>query len=686
MVLSWFRKAVVPSRRPKAASPQRPRYQKCFLELLEDRTLFSTGPLFMVNRPGDAGLGDDGTATAGQTSGDIRYIINAADQSVNANSTINFDLAGIGGGGVIKLSGTAELKISQNTTIVNTGGPSSLTINGEEHDPRIQHHFAVDYGNNPRSDHYRRQCQAGAQQFRQPGRRHLQQRDADPHQRRRQQRHLHRRHYRSPGAWRRHLQRGRLGQRGAVLTLDNTIVEGNIARGENGGGATAIGAGGGIYNDATATVTLMDGSQIINNIAQGGTGNGGGNGGAGGAGIGGNTGAPGATGPGGGPGTNGGNGTSGTNGGAGQGGGNGQAGGNGEGGGVFNLGTLTIDGTLAQIVFSGNEALGGNGGDGGAGGNGGAGGAGGNAGNGGTGGAGVGTNGNGGNGGNGGNAGNGANGGAGGTGGNGGSSGSAEGGAIYNTAVVVSIFNASFSGDEAVAGNAGAGGTAGAGGSAGAGGNAGAGGAGGAGAGTGSAGLVGAGGVAGNGGNGGNSGASGNGGAGGMAQGGGFYNGSTPLLATASAGPISETSFMGETVQGGAGGNAGNGTNAGTAGGAGGNGATNTAGGAGGQAGAGSVGGAGGIGGLAQGGGVYSPAALGALGTSTQAQVITFINDSATGGAGGAGGSGGGAGSGGRRRRQWRGRGCRRQRRQRRRRRRGRRGVRRRLGPRRRPL
>ena len=129
MVLSWFRKAVAPTLHPRAASRQRPRYQKCFLELLEDRTLFSTGPMFIVNRPGDAGLGDNGTASAGQTGGDIRYIINAADQSVNANSTINFDLAGIGGN-TIKLSGTAELKISQNTSIINAGGPSTLTIDG----------------------------------------------------------------------------------------------------------------------------------------------------------------------------------------------------------------------------------------------------------------------------------------------------------------------------------------------------------------------------------------------------------------------------------------------------------------------------------------------------------------------------------------------------------------------------
>jgi|GEM_PF-2612623 hypothetical protein len=58
MVLSRFRKVVSPARRPRVASPQRPRYHKCFLELLEDRTLLSAPSLFTVNLAGDAGRSD----------------------------------------------------------------------------------------------------------------------------------------------------------------------------------------------------------------------------------------------------------------------------------------------------------------------------------------------------------------------------------------------------------------------------------------------------------------------------------------------------------------------------------------------------------------------------------------------------------------------------------------------------
>ncbi|HBI43267.1 MAG TPA: hypothetical protein DDY78_10480, partial [Planctomycetales bacterium] len=109
MVLSWIRN-VVSSRRPRTASSRKPRYHKCQLELLEDRTLLSS--MFLVNRPGDAGLGDDGTSNVGQTAGDIRYIITQANQLINVNSTITFDTT-MTGPTITLNSGIGELKLSQ---------------------------------------------------------------------------------------------------------------------------------------------------------------------------------------------------------------------------------------------------------------------------------------------------------------------------------------------------------------------------------------------------------------------------------------------------------------------------------------------------------------------------------------------------------------------------------------------
>jgi hypothetical protein len=66
---------------------------------------------------------------------------------------------------------------------------------------------------------------------------------------------------------------------GAHLTLDNTIVTTNTAQGNPGvtsgslpGIAGGLGAGGGIYNDVNAVLTLTGGSQINNNTAIGGFG------------------------------------------------------------------------------------------------------------------------------------------------------------------------------------------------------------------------------------------------------------------------------------------------------------------------------------------------------------------------------------------------------------------------------
>ena len=125
---------------------------------------------------------------------------------------------------------------------------------------------------------------------------------------------------------------GSVGGAGATLILDNTTVMGSTARGADDTGFTpsGIGAGGGIYNDVGASLTLRDGSAIKNNQAIGGNGIAGANGlngvpggNAGNAGNGGN----GNVGQGGGTGTGGGG-----SGGDGGGGGGGGAGGGGSGG------------------------------------------------------------------------------------------------------------------------------------------------------------------------------------------------------------------------------------------------------------------------------------------------------------------------------------------------------------------
>jgi Putative Ig domain len=690
MVLSWIRN-VVSSRRSRAASPRKPQYHKCYLELLEDRTLLAP-MLFTVNRPGDAGFGDDGTMNVGQTGGDIRYIITQANQLINKGSTINFDLAGIGGNTINLNAGTGgvgtgqgELQITQDT-IINGPGALNLTISGANTSRVFDITSQIETvsitgltitagdakpapGNagNQGGNIFNSGNLTLTNDVISNGLSHGN--AVGPQGR--------------GGA----IFNAGSGGTGAVLILDNTMVIGNTAQGEDAFTSPSFptggtGAGGGIYNDATATVTLRNGSQIKNNIAKGGSGlhnflpgfspgqafpngpysgasnpavvggtggNGGngqpgGNGGTGGSG--GDASAPAAApagfpglmgipGGAGGAGGNGGNGTNGLN------------GGDAQGGGVFNFGTFIIDGTLKQVVFSGNMSIGGDGGRGGDGGNGGNGGNAGAGSAGGAGGVGLAPNGNGAQGGIGGSGGLGGAAGNAGNAGRGGNSGNAEGGGFYNTGTVSRITVAMFSGDEAIAGKAGSGGSAGAGGSAGNGGNAGAAGAGGAGTGTGSAGPdgdapprpPGADSMAGAGGAGGNSGRSGDGGIGGFAQGGGLFNASI-LGPGASVGPITTVTFMAEMALGGAGGNAGNGANGGTAGGTGGAGGGKFGpGGVGGKGGAGSIGGNGGVAGLAQGGGIYSPANLGNLFS------VTVTTSAAIGGVGGNGGSGGGVGA-----------------------------------------
>ncbi len=143
MVLSWFRKAISPSRRPQAAKSQRPRYHKVYLELLEDRTLLSSGFVFTVNLGGDAGVSDGVMTTKNGVQadygGDFRYVLSETNTQFYAGSTILFDTSATGiNSNIIKLNsgdgngnGTnqGELKISQSTTITGPG-ELSLTISG----------------------------------------------------------------------------------------------------------------------------------------------------------------------------------------------------------------------------------------------------------------------------------------------------------------------------------------------------------------------------------------------------------------------------------------------------------------------------------------------------------------------------------------------------------------------------
>jgi hypothetical protein len=479
---------------------------------------------------------------------------------------------------------------------------------------------------------------------------------------------------------------GQNGSDGATLTLYNTLVQNNEAQGGDGansdyistaGGDAGFGAGGGVYNDSNATLSIQRGSQIINNEALGGKGgnglngvNGGknspgsigGSGGAGGAALGGavfnNTGgsvsitgansssiiisgdvAQGGAGGNGDFGGNAGNATIklriGPTGGTGGTGGNG---GSALGGGLYNSGSIL---TLEYAQFAGDQATGGAGGTGSYAGNAG-------------------------------NGGSNAQGGRGGAGGFGGSGGGAAGGAIYSAGSGFKVLNSQFTNDSAIGGagnigsHAGTGGTGstagkpafeigGAGGTGGAGGNGGdalggavfngggnvsfttvtvtgtlaQGGAGGTG------GTGGQGGTGGAGGRGGATGVGGVGGAGGTAQGGGVYN---------SGGSLTLSNFVSTNSQanGGSGGAAATGGIGGHGGG--GAGATKSTGSFANFGGSGLVGGkggAGGAGGAAQGGGFYNSG--GAL-TVTNSQ---FTTDSVASGSGGDGGSGGIGGIGG---------------------------------------
>ena len=106
----------------KTRPPREPRFQKCRLGLLEDRTL-PAPVMALVNRMGDSGQG-----SAPLPAGRRHPLHPRSDQQAfYAGSTVNFDTTKTGP--TITLSGLGELKISQNT-IINGPGASSLTIDG----------------------------------------------------------------------------------------------------------------------------------------------------------------------------------------------------------------------------------------------------------------------------------------------------------------------------------------------------------------------------------------------------------------------------------------------------------------------------------------------------------------------------------------------------------------------------
>ncbi len=679
------------TRKEKSRSPRPP--VRLHLEGLEDRTLLSTPPTFTVNLAGDLGKGSG-------NSGDIRYVINLANDPRNANAIIQFDTNAIGSNTIALTHG--ELDISNSINIKGPGA-GALTISGDATGNLPTAGTAASRvfnitsplatvtiagltitGGNGSPTNSLTPGNQGGDIFN--GGTLLLQNDiiqngyvlgavgGPP--------------ARGGGVFN---AEGQNGGPGAKLTIDGTTIENNKAEGAAGpdsqffslsGGAGGYGAGGGVYNDTNATLDIVDGSLIIDNTALGG------HGGKGLNGLNGGNNVPGGTG------------------------GSGGAGGAAMGGGLFNNtgGSVSITGTKkSPIVISDNVAQGGIGGDGDHGGNGGnatpkfltgpSGGVGGTGGNGGsTFGGGLYSSGSilslqyvqfagdqalgaaGGLGSFGGNAGNGgsnAPGGLGGAGGSGGNGGNALGGAVYSAGDDFTILNTQFTTDAAGLGNQAIGGPGNNGSHGGNGGNAGgsakpalhlggAGGSGGAGGNGGAAqgGAVfngggnvsfsnvtmiatlakgGLGGVASTGGNGGSGGAGGNGGAAGVGGGGGAGGAAQGGGVYNSGGSLSFSNFTSTNSQA----NAGNGNAGGNAGvgGHGGQGAGTKSTGSlafhGGSGAVGGKGGAGGAGGAAQGGGFYN---VGGALTVTNSQ---FTNDSVASGTGNSGGVGGNGGIGG---------------------------------------
>src|SRR5579883_2629398 len=637
MRLSSWRKWLRRSSSPRKTASKKPYFRKCFLEILEDRTLLSA-QIYTVTLNGDAGTKD--TSDPSGHSGDVRYCINQANQVANAGSTIEFDPTAIFGGnptGTISLS-HGELPVKVNMTIQGASvGPTIVTISGiggggasrifditssvakvtisdltiadgnaEPANSSVPGNQGGDIFNGGTlvlsNDIVTNGLSVGTV--------------GGPNGR--------------GGAIYNAEGTSGIGS-GATLILDNTIVENSVARGIAGG----IAEGGGVLNDINATLIVQNGSQIVNNQAIGATLDGGAAEGGGILNFGaiqlnGSSSAPIVIADNLAQGGTGGNGAHGSTPQSGPGGkgGDGLNGGDALGGGIYNVGSTF---TLQYVHFLGNQANAGAGGNGGTGGNaagngfsggpGGKGGKGGSAQGGGiyngtsalivpnvqfgTDANGVGNEVNSGAGGNGGNGGNGTSGAGGGVGGKGtkaGDGGQALGGAMANFGGSVSFTNTSFTSSLARAGGAGNSGSGGSGGNS-----------------------------TNNGAKGAKGGLGADGGRGGDAEGGGLFNEPSKTSYSLS---MTNGTFAGNQAVAGAGG-------AGGAGGLAGNGGAGNATLTGGKGGSGSAGGAGGAGGNAQGGGFYNT-----VGTVT-IKGTSLTDNSVGSGAGGAGGAAGNGGQGG---------------------------------------
>jgi hypothetical protein len=409
MPLSTLRNWLTRGSARTGAARKKTHFHKCFLEVLEDRTLLSN---YVVDVAGDTGalglLGTPDTTDKTGLSGDLRYCISKANN--DAGSTITFNTTAVGptitlaqgeleisanmtitgpGAANLSISGNNQFRVFNIVSNIATVGISGLTITNGNASPAIK-----TAGNQGGDILNGGQGLTLSNDIVQKG-----------------------------------VSEGLIGAGGpdgrgggifnamnSSLTLDGTIVEGNTAEGPLGSNNPGAGLGGGIYNDTSAILILQTGSQVINNTTLGNTGisfsgtpgtgfnaSGNGQGGQGGGGI------------------------------------SGTPGGGAEGGGIFNNGTLTLLGSSAQpIVISSDIAQAGDGGGGE---------------NGGTGGTGAGT----------------GAGGTGGTAGNAGSGGQAEGGGIFNSATgtiadfsqVVFANDVAQGGSSGTPGNGGTGGTGG---------------------------------------------------------------------------------------------------------------------------------------------------------------------------------------------------------------------------------
>ena len=267
----WWNR--VASRRA-ARSAKKVRHRKCFLEVLEERIQL-TGNLYTVISASDLGsangLGIRDTSDPTGHSGDLRYTIAQADQSANANSTITF--ASSLAGSTIVLN-TTELQIAQSTTIIGLGA-RNLTVSGGNgghlnsvrvFDVTNQNAVVTISGltitnGNGSPANIGAAGDQGGDVFN-SGNLTL---TAD----------VVSNGFVSGNAGGPDARGGAIfNANRATLVLNNTQVTGSEAVGVSQPAAVLAGNGfgGGVYNDATATLILEAGSQITNNIALGGSG------------------------------------------------------------------------------------------------------------------------------------------------------------------------------------------------------------------------------------------------------------------------------------------------------------------------------------------------------------------------------------------------------------------------------